>query len=178
VGALEKCEHGPVTYDTWKCIGCRYCLVACPYQVPAYEYNNALTPQVRKCTFCHERLQKGQRPACVEICPAEALTFGKRRELIDLARSKIKKNPDLYVDHIYGEHEIGGSSWMYLASTDFVNTELPELGTDPIPSLTEHIQHGIFKSFIPPIALYGLLGLIMYSTRHKNEKQESEDERP
>ncbi len=174
VGALQKCPHGVVTYDAWKCIGCRYCMVACPFQVPAYEYDNALDPQVKKCTFCMERIHDGQPPACVEICPAEALTFGKRRQLIDLAHHKIKKNPERYYDHVYGEYEVGGTSWMYLASTEFVNTELPQLPADSMPDNTEKIQHGIFKSFIPPLALYGLLGLIMHSLRNDKNQQESE----
>ncbi len=76
VGALRKKEDGSVTYDAWKCIGCRYCMVACPFQIPAYEYDKALTPQVRKCQFCFQYRHDGDRPACVEACPRQALTFG------------------------------------------------------------------------------------------------------
>lgn len=174
VGALEKHPAGPVIYDAWKCIGCRYCIVACPFQIPAYEYGNALDPEVRKCTFCFERVvEQGRKPACVSICPTEALTFGKRRQLIDIARARIKAQPDAYVDHIYGEHEVGGTSWMYLTATDIKHSELPELRSDPLPPETETIQHGIFKWFVPPIALYGLLGLIMYSFRNDKNEQEA-----
>ena len=174
VGALRKDPNGPVVYDAWKCIGCRYCMVACPFQVPAYEYDNALDPEVRKCTFCYERvLQEGKTPACVSICPNEALTFGKRDELIQIARARIKAEPERYVRHIYGEHEAGGTCWMYLAPVEFAHTELPKLGDETIPKLTETIQHGIFKSFLPPLALYGLLGLIMHSVR-KNESNEGD----
>jgi len=174
VGALEKTKDGPVIYDAWKCIGCRYCIVACPFQVPAYEYDNALTPQVRKCTLCFNRLKEGKKPACVEACPTEALTFGTRGKLLELAHSKIKAHPDRYEDHIYGEHEIGGTSWLYLTTVDFKNTELPELPSYSIPPKTEKIQHGIFKWFIPPIAFYGLLGLIMYSKENNKNKQKVE----
>ncbi|HUU45831.1 MAG TPA: 4Fe-4S dicluster domain-containing protein [Acidobacteriota bacterium] len=167
VGALAKSPRGPVVYDAWKCIGCRYCMVACPYQIPAYEYHNPLNPQVRKCTFCHERLQRGEKPACVGICPNEALTFGRRRDVMEVARARIRHNPDRYVDHVYGEHEIGGTSWMYLAGVDFSQTALPTLGQDPIPPLTENIQHGIFQSFIPPLALFALLGLTMHTLRER-----------
>jgi formate dehydrogenase iron-sulfur subunit len=168
VGALRKDEKGPVYYEAWKCIGCRYCMVACPFQIPAYEYHNALDPQVRKCTFCHERVTKdNKRPACVEICPNEALTFGTRKELIDLAHSQIMKFPDRYINHVYGETEIGGTSWMYLAGIDLAKTELPVLDNRPIPETTESIQHGVFKNFVPPAALYGLLGLAMFSFRKK-----------
>lgn len=174
VGALRKSPSGPVTYDAWKCIGCRYCMVACPFQVPAYEYHNALDPQVRKCTFCASRLAQGQKPACVAICPEEVLTFGKRSDLIDLARTRIKSRPDKYVDYIYGEHEVGGTSWMYLAGVGFENTELPKLPSDPIPEKTEKIQHGVFKNFVPPLALFGLLGLVMHSLRE--DKKEAQNE--
>ena len=172
VGALTKNAQGPVEYDAWKCIGCRYCMVACPFQVPAYEYHNALDPQVRKCTFCSERiLTEGRLPACVEICPNEALTFGKREELIAAANSRIRAFPERYVNHVYGEHEVGGTSWLYIAPVEFKNTELPVLAADVIPKTTETIQHGIFKSFVPPLALYGLLGLIMHSLRDRKEEK-------
>jgi len=176
VGALKKDPRGPVSYDAWKCIGCRYCMVACPFQIPAYEYRNALAPQVRKCTFCLERLEQRLKPACVAICPNEALTFGRRADLVELAHSRIIQSPGKYVDHVYGEREAGGTSWMYLAGADFINTELPKLADRPIPELTESIQHGIFRSFVPPLALYALLGLIMYSLRE--EKRIPGDQRP
>ncbi|MCX6832745.1 MAG: 4Fe-4S dicluster domain-containing protein [candidate division Zixibacteria bacterium] len=177
VGALRKNKIGSVDYDAWKCIGCRYCMVACPFQIPAYEYHEALAPRVRKCTFCEPRLVEGKKPACVALCPNEALTFGTRQELLDVAKERIKLNPEKYFDHVYGETEIGGTSWMYLAPTDFVNTELPKLQTAAIPNLTETIQHGVFKSFVPPLALYGLLGLVMHSLREGKDEEEKHDER-
>ncbi len=177
VGALKKEPEGPVSYDAWKCIGCRYCMVACPFQIPAYEYDNALDPEVRKCTFCLDKLRKGEKPACVAICPNEALTFGKRGDLIKMAHSRIALNPDRYIDHIYGQREVGGTSWMYLAPVDFSRTDLPKLPDKPIPQATEPIQHGIFKGFIPPLALYGLLGLAMYSLRQRKQNGDSDDER-
>jgi formate dehydrogenase iron-sulfur subunit len=176
VGALEKTDRGPVIYDSWKCIGCRYCMVACPFQIPAYEYQNALDPQVRKCTFCSQRtLEQGKKPACVDICPSEALIFGTREELIDLADSRFRSAPDRYIQHIYGEKEVGGTGWMYLAAVDMFATGLPKLGEEPIPHATESIQHGIFKSFVPPLALYGLLGLVMHSLKDRDVKEESHE---
>ncbi|MCB2231162.1 4Fe-4S dicluster domain-containing protein [bacterium] len=176
VGALHKTPQGPVVYDAWKCIGCRYCMVACPFQIPAYEYDNALDPRVRKCTFCFERItEENKMPACVSICPNEALTFGTRQRLLEMAHYRIRTNPDLYVDHVYGETEAGGTSWLYLAPVDFTHTELPVLEAGAMPSLTETIQHGIFKSFLPPIALYGLLGLIMHATREKRDRVAAEE---
>jgi Fe-S-cluster-containing dehydrogenase component len=176
VGALRQDKQGPVVYDAWKCIGCRYCLVACPFQIPAYEYDNPADPQVRKCTFCYERLtQEGKVPACVEICPTEALTFGTRRDLLEAAHTRIAMNPEKYVDHVYGETEAGGTSWLYLSATAFAQTELPPLDSRPIPERTETIQHGIFKSFIPPLVLYGLLGLIMHAARNGENGAEHHD---
>ena len=164
VGALTRQANGAVVYDAAKCIGCRYCMIACPFQVPAYEYHNALTPQVRKCTFCFEDIEKGGPPACARVCPREAVTFGKKADLLRVANWKMKSNPGRYVDHIYGEHEVGGTSWMYLSSEPFENIGFPKLGTKAPPRLTEAIQHGMFQYFAAPIALYAVLGGIMWGT--------------
>jgi Fe-S-cluster-containing dehydrogenase component len=174
VGAFAKQSNGAVTYDAWKCMGCRYCMVACPFQIPTYEYDNALTPQVRKCTLCSNEgnPHKGGVPACVQTCPKECLTYGKRSELLARARSQIEQHPDVYSDHIYGEHEAGGTSWMYLGPKDRSFEELGflDLGSSPPPMRTERIQHGIFKYFIPPLAWYGLLGAAMWVTRPEADK--------
>lgn len=162
VGALKKHPDGPVTYDASACIGCRYCMIACPFQIPAYEYEKVLTPQVRKCTMCFERtIENGQLPACVDACPIEAIIFGARKELIDIAHERIRTHPDRYVDHIYGEYEVGGTSWMYLSNHPFTDIGFPELGDKSPAKLTESIQHGIFKGFAGPVLLFGLLGIIM-----------------
>ncbi|MCB9357908.1 MAG: 4Fe-4S dicluster domain-containing protein [Calditrichaeota bacterium] len=140
VGAFSKSETGAVHYDASVCIGCRYCMVACPFSIPTYEYDRALHPRVRKCTFClEERLEEGKPPACVEACPREVMTFGRREDLIKLARQRIARNPDKYVDHIYGEHEVGGTSWMYLSSKPFDQIGFrTDLGTIPYPELTRN----------------------------------------
>ncbi|GBD88267.1 formate dehydrogenase, nitrate-inducible, iron-sulfur subunit [bacterium BMS3Abin03] len=172
VNAYTKHPEGPVTWDSDKCIGCRYCMVACPWQIPAFEYDKAIQPNIMKCDFCYDRQQEGKLPACVEICPEEALIFGKRRDLIEIARQKIKREPDRYVDHILGENEVGGTSWLYLAGQNFSKLDFPKLGTDPAPGVTEKIQHGIFAYFIPPISLYALLGGIMWINRGKSKSKE------
>ena len=164
VGALTKQENGAVIYDAQKCIGCRYCMVACPFQVPAYEYDKALTPEVRKCTFCFQYVEKGGLPACAQVCPREAITFGKRKDLLRLARWKMKTNPGKYVDHIYGEHEVGGTSWMYLASEPFESIGFPKLPTSAPPRLTEKIQHMVVGGLVFPAALYAALGCVMWFT--------------
>lgn len=179
VGALNKEPNGAVTYDAWKCMGCRYCMMACPFQVPGYEYENTLTPQVRKCTFCFEtRLSQGGLPACVQACPMQVMTFNKRSELIRLAHDRLNQHPERYVGHIYGEHEVGGTSWMYLADMPFEEMGFPKLGYHSVPSYTEPVQHALFKWFLPPAALYGALGSIMWflSSRRKQAEAASGEE--
>ncbi len=119
VGALSKLEDGSVVWDDSKCIGCRYCMVACQFQIPTYDYNKSIDPHIRKCDLCYDRRKVGKLPACVEICPNEVLLFGKRTELLRIAKNRIKRKSDVYVEHIYGEQEIGGTSWMYLATKNF-----------------------------------------------------------
>ncbi|GAB4296222.1 MAG: hypothetical protein Kow0098_19210 [Ignavibacteriaceae bacterium] len=171
VGAFSKEENGSVIWDTDKCIGCRYCMVACPFQIPSFEYFEALKPDIQKCDFCYSRTREGLLPACVDICPVEALLYGKRTELIEIARDRIRRHPEKYIDHIYGENEIGGTSWLYLASRDFKKLRMPELGKDPAPGVSESIQHGIFAYFVPPASLYALLGGIMWITRKRKESE-------
>jgi len=172
VGALSKQENGSVIWDTDMCIGCRYCMIACPFQIPTFEFHKALDPNITKCDFCWDRTKEDKLPACVEICPVEALTYGKRSHLIVEAHNRIKNYPDRYIDHIYGEFEIGGTSWLYLASIDFFKLAFPKLDKNPAPGVSESIQHGIFAYFIPPIALYALLGGIMYIAKTKNKQEE------
>ncbi|WP_419785264.1 sulfate respiration complex iron-sulfur protein HmcB [Pseudodesulfovibrio sp.] len=137
VRAFKKQPNGAVTYDASVCVGCRYCMVACPFCIPAYEYDDPITPRVRKCTMCAPRLAEGKLPGCVERCPKEALTFGPREEIIKIARARLDAHPDRYVQHIYGEHEMGGTSWMYISNVPFHEIGMREdLGTTSAPELT------------------------------------------
>ncbi len=111
VGALIKEDTGPVIYKQEICLGCRYCMVACPFEIPAYEYSDPLKPKVRKCEFCtNTNVYKMANPACAAACPTEAIVFGKRENLLDLAKKRIKQKPDQYLNYIYGEYEFGGTS--------------------------------------------------------------------
>lgn len=110
----SKQKNGAVIYDGTQCVGCRYCMVACPFYVPAFEYDEPFDPLIKKCTFCFGRLQEGKLPGCVESCTMDALTFGRRKDLIEIARKRIQANPDKYLDYLYGEHDAGGTAWMVL----------------------------------------------------------------
>jgi len=147
VGALEKTAEGPVIYDDNKCFGCRYCMVACPFGIPTFEWDDPL-PWIRKCTFCMERLNEGLEPACVKTCPTNALEFGEREELILKARERIAASPDKYVNHIYGEKEVGGTSWLYLSPVPFKELGLPELGPEPVSVDAERAMGAV-----PPVLL-------------------------
>jgi formate dehydrogenase iron-sulfur subunit len=118
VRALDKLPNGPVTYHPERCMGCRYCMVACPFEIPKYEYDKAM-PTVRKCTFCASRQARGLAPACSTVCPSGALTFGTRAALIDEAKRRIYSTPDKYIHYVYGEHEAGGTNWLYISDVDF-----------------------------------------------------------
>lgn len=139
VGALRKTAEGPVVYDAEKCIGCRYCQYACPFGVPSYEWGDVLG-LIRKCEFCHERLAEGERPACVAACPNGALRFGKRHELLAQAKAQIASRPDAYVDHVYGEHEVGGTSMLYLSDVPFAQLGFPTLGSGTISGSAETVM--------------------------------------
>jgi len=176
VGALRKNPMGPVTYDAWKCIGCRYCMIACPFQIPAYEYDNATTPRVMKCTLCSERtLEQGRPPACVEICPRECLVFGRRSDLVDLAHRKIREYPGRYHPAVYGENTAGGTSWLYLADRPLTELDLPDLPDQSPAVITETIQHGIFRGFTGPVMLFGLMSVLMKSSSDLRKGKEDHD---
>jgi len=126
VRAFRKNPDGSVTYNPKLCVGCRYCMVACPFNIPGYTYDRALNPLVQKCTMCHPRLQEGKLPGCVEACPTGALVFGKRSDLIRVAWERINANPERYQKHVYGEHEMGGTAWMTISGVPFSEVGLNE----------------------------------------------------
>jgi formate dehydrogenase iron-sulfur subunit len=136
VGALARQPGGQITYDASACMGCRYCIMACPFSVPRYEWDQPF-PLVRKCDFCIERTRLGEETACSWVCPTGATQSGTRRNLLEEARLRIRNNPDRYVDHIYGEKEAGGTSVLILSSVPFADTSYdPNLSAAPLPELT------------------------------------------
>ena len=167
VKAFKKTKEGAVTYDPSVCVGCRYCIIACPFEIPTYEYNDPLTPRVRKCTMCHDRIKENKLPGCVESCPTGALKFGKRDDLIKIARKRIEKYPDRYQDHIYGEHEMGGTSWLYLSGVPFKETGMREdLGITPAPELT----YGALSAVPIVVSLWPVLLTGIYAINKRKDK--------
>lgn len=140
VGALRKTPEGAVIYDSEKCIGCRYCMLACPMHIPRYEWDKPI-PFVAKCDMCHDRFLQGRVPACVEACPHQALTFGERGEMLRQARERILGEPSRYLPHIWGEHEWGGTSVLYLSDIDLGDLDLEPLVTRSVPSITDPVIH-------------------------------------
>lgn len=116
--ALDKTPEGPVVYHPERCLGCRYCMMACPFEVPRFEYTSA-APRIRKCELCAERQRQGKPPACAAACPTGAIEFGERADLLERAKTRVYREPQRYVHHVYGEHEVGGTSVLYLADVAF-----------------------------------------------------------
>ena len=165
VHALQKTKDGPVIYDQDRCIGCRYCQYTCPFHVPRFEWDVARFPVITKCHFCYEsRILKGiGGPACADRCPTGALIWGKRGDLLAEAKKRISENPGRYVDHVYGEDDAGGTSVLYLSAVPFEKVGLEDLGTQPIPEISE----GTADLVLPAILIGApiLLGLIRLSAK-------------
>ncbi|CAK7035919.1 MAG: hypothetical protein DELT_00563 [Desulfovibrio sp.] len=172
VKAFIKNPDGSVTYDPSLCVGCRYCMIACPYNIPSYSYNKALNPVVHKCTLCETRLLEGKLPGCVEICPTGALLFGKRTALLRIAHERLLKSPGKYVDHVYGEKEMGGSSWLYLSPVPHEMLGQPVLGATSVPELTSGALGSVpFVAGLWPVLLGGA-----YAITKRKEKIAAEEQ--
>ena len=170
--AMYKTAEGPVIWREDKCMGCRSCMISCPFDMPKFEYDKP-NPKIQKCRMCYELMQKGEKPACVDVCPQEAVIFGKRRDLIEIARTRIYKEPEKYDRSIYGEHEAGGTGVLYIGSVQ--PSELgfrKDLGTTPYPE-----QNKTFLYSVPAVLILWpafLLGL-HNSFKGKNDKIQKEE---
>ncbi len=163
VKALRKQPVGAVTYDVNRCIGCRYCLMACPFGVPTFEWDRPIS-KVSKCDLCFERVSRGEATACAAACPTKAITFGRRGELLEEARSRISAEPARYRPHVYGETEVGGTSVLYLSDVPFSELGLAQgLPERPLPDYTWQESR-----LIPPVAAgLGALLIALYVRRRR-----------
>lgn len=170
VGAMTKSELGPILYSADRCIGCRYCIMACPFDIPKFEWLGGMFSVIGKCQMCaHTRLAEGQLPACVEACPTGALKFGRRDTLLFEARSRIKSRPERYINHIYGEKEAGGTAWLYLSDVPFEGLGFKTgVETAPMPPLTWEVL-----SKIPIVAatMAGLFGTVAWSLNRRENSE-------
>lgn len=175
--AMHKTEDGPVIWHPDRCMGCRYCMVSCPFNVPKFEYHS-WNPKIQKCNMCWERLQAGLKPACVDACPTDALMFGMKRDLMEIARFRVYNHPTRYVHSIYGEHVVGSTGWLYLSAVPFEELGFQtDLGNTPYPEFTRDFLYGV------PVVLFGmpalLLGLHLLAERRETVAEtegESNDE--
>jgi len=159
VGALKRTDTGAVAYDPTICMGCRYCMVACPFRMTRYEWGSAI-PRVRKCILCYERIVAGElrEPACTAACPAQATVFGERETLLEEAHRRIGERPGAYLDHVWGEHEVGGTSVLYISDVDISAAGWPAQLTDErLPELARQVLRTVPGTFVGvATAMYGL----------------------
>lgn len=166
VGAFEKTKEGAVLYDESKCMGCRYCMQACPFQIPRYEWGS-INPRIQKCILCHERIKRGEQTACAEACSVGATVFGDRDEIIKEAFSRLESDPDGYYQGIYGIEEAGGTCVLYISPVPFdqvgLNTKVPKRA---LPDFTWEAL-----SKIPTVVTVGgvMLSGFYWLTNRKNE---------
>jgi formate dehydrogenase iron-sulfur subunit len=169
--AMKKTPEGPVIWRESKCMGCRFCMISCPFDVPKFEFDSP-NPRIRKCDMCFDRLEQGEEPACVANCPTGALTFGRRADLLEEARQRIYTEPDRYFHHIYGEHEVGGTSWLYLSPVPFEDLNFAtHLGTTGYPTYTREFLYAVplVLTLVPPLLL------AMSKARRAGAVEESEE---
>jgi len=155
--ALHKTPDGPVTWNGNKCMGCRYCMVSCPFDVPKFEYHSAV-PRIQKCQFCTTRVAAGEQPACVASCRFGALTFGRRGNLLDEARRRIYTEEGRYVHHVYGEREAGGTSWLYLSAVPFERIGFrTDVSDESYPGMNKEFLYAVPQvDILVPLLLLGL----------------------
>lgn len=155
VAALQKTEEGPVIYDPDKCMGCRYCMVACPYGIPRYDWDKPAA-YVQKCNMCIDLIRQGKQPACIEACPTQATIFGDRDQLLAEAHMRIKNEPDKYINKVYGEFEVGGTSVLYVSDIDLEFLSYPlKPGVTPLPDTTKTAMKAVPTVFVGMGALMG-----------------------
>lgn len=177
MNALQKGPLGVVGWSPSLCIGCRYCQIACPFNVPKFEWDT-INPKIVKCELCRHIVGTTQtQPACTKVCPSHAVIYGKRTDLLAEAHRRIKEHPGMYFqDRVYGEFEGGGTQCLILSHVDFAKLGLPALGKESGPAQVRQVSKFIYRSFLTPIVLYGgLAGVMHYRWKHHLIHSESPD---
>lgn len=177
LGALQKREFGVVSWDPSLCIGCRYCQIACPFNVPKFEWDSA-TPRIVKCDLCSGRVASGGRPACAAACPRDAIVFGDRVELLTEAHRRIAEDPERYVGHVYGELDFGGTQVLYLSGSPFEELGFAMERGRPTHEVQRALQHGLYQGFAAPAALYAVFAGILWRQRRESPDVGRADEMP
>jgi Fe-S-cluster-containing dehydrogenase component len=169
-GGLRKdVETGVVWWYGAKCVGCRYCEIACSFHIPQFQWDG-FNPKIVKCELCREHIAKGaKQPGCTEVCPTQAVIYGKREDLLKEAKSRIAANPGKYFQNrVYGEHDAGGTQVLYLSRVSFANVGLPEVGDNSIPSGLKY-PHAVYKWMALPMALFA--GMVFFANRNFKEHE-------
>jgi len=176
--ALQKNEvTGIVEWDGSKCIGCRYCEIACPFHIPKFEWTK-FNPKIVKCELCNFRLAKNLEPACTYVCPTHAVIFGRRDKLLETAKERVNAEPNKYFeDRVYGEHEAGGTQVLYLSAVPFTDLGLPEIGPASVPGKALKWQKRVYKWMSGPILLYGVIVIAMKRNWTEHEKEMVHEEK-
>jgi Fe-S-cluster-containing dehydrogenase component len=179
-------KTGIVTHHPDVCIGCRTCMVGCPYNVPQYDFDNPFG-QIHKCQMCNqtgvERIDQGMTTGCAEVCPTGATLFGSRKVLLEEAKRRMALKPGetysyprgdvrkpyshhekavpTYQQHIWGEKEAGGTNVMHVSAIPFDKLGMPPLGERSYASISETVQHTLYSYMaLPAVALAGLVHVV------------------
>lgn len=166
VGAMHKTEEGPVVWDNHKCIGCRYCMLACPFNIPKFEWKKVIA-DIRKCNFCYDRIAAGLIPSCAKACPTKALIFGDREELLKIAKERLLNSPERYYQHIYGVEEAGGTCMLSISSVPLQKLGYPE--NVPMESLAKKAAFGMHTITPAVIGISAVLGVTAFIINRRIE---------
>jgi formate dehydrogenase iron-sulfur subunit len=171
--AFKKNETGATVYYPNLCVGCRYCMLACPFSIPKFEWDKPI-PMLTKCSMCHNRIANGDAPACVSVCPTNVMKFGEQDELLKEAK-EILANDSRYVKHIYGEDEAGGTAWIYISDKPFkelgFKTNVPK---ESIPKKTSLFSHAALPVGVVWAAILTCLYFLTKPRKAKKEKEKKE----
>jgi Fe-S-cluster-containing dehydrogenase component len=178
----ERKGTGIVLYDEDLCLGCRYCQIACAFAIPRFEWREAF-PRIVKCELCRKRADPTREgalgvanPACCQVCPAGALVYGRRVDLLAEARRRMAAEPARYNGKIFGEKDGGGTQALYLAAAGVTFKELgfPDLPDGSFANASESASHAPYLNGVAPIALYAVAAYLV----RRNKKAQEGAERP